>query len=668
MIMPSARMRRLLANAHQFHIKKGSPYMDNINGFILAAGEGTRLRPATLTRPKALVPFCGVPLLELAGSVLHEAGLDRIIVNAHYQGDRVYEACQRLSNKHGWNLSVSSEPTLLNQGGGLRQGIKLAPDTEHFLVHNVDIIVDYDLKELIRAHLEAEADITCLLIPNRGPCSVSLDINGKILNFRDRQHGIATFSGIHIFRRDILNYLDDTPAPDIIDAYQKALLDGRRVQAVIASPNVYWSDIGTVREYVRAHGDVADCALEHHTMLRSAQTEQAKRRFELELKGVLCTGALGLGKEINVPSGSQLHNVVLWDYTRLPRPLLYADGIFVGNDVQPAKPVDDKRKPDSRIFQTLKINPEQVVMTPLKKQGSGRKYERISVGDRSWVWCAYNPERRENAGFAAISDFLFRLGIPVPEVMLHLADTFELISQDLGQNDINLVAPQLHEQYLILVVEQVAKLHVLGDQAVRLEELPLQKGFTKGLYDWERDYFKDNMLENCLHAPELWTAAAKEYCDLRTLLLGQPLVPIHRDLQSANIKVMDGKVYLIDFQGMRLGCAAYDIASLLYDPYQCYPTSLRTSIWREYCRRVYALNGTPPSLNVLCAAACQRLMQALGAYGKLWLKDGLVGYRQYIIPGFKMLVQAASETDLFPGILDMAKAGLARAQEILEEN
>ena len=119
----------------------------NICGFILAAGEGTRLRPATLTRPKALVPFCGDPLLELAGSVLHEAGLEQIIVNAHYQGDRVYEACQRLTAKHGWNISVSSEPMLLNQGGGLRQGIKLAPDTEHFLVHNVDIIVDYDLKD-----------------------------------------------------------------------------------------------------------------------------------------------------------------------------------------------------------------------------------------------------------------------------------------------------------------------------------------------------------------------------------------------------------------------------------------------------------------------------------------------------------------------------------------
>ena len=62
--------------------------MTTISGFILAGGEGRRLRPATLTRPKALVPFCGVPLLELAASCLHEAGLDKVVVNASYQGDR----------------------------------------------------------------------------------------------------------------------------------------------------------------------------------------------------------------------------------------------------------------------------------------------------------------------------------------------------------------------------------------------------------------------------------------------------------------------------------------------------------------------------------------------------------------------------------------------------
>lgn len=638
--------------------------MSKISGFVLAAGEGRRLRPATLSRPKALIPFCGVPLLELASSVLHETGMNEIVVNAYYQGDRVYEAARRLSLRHGWDIRVSSESKLLNQGGGLREGIKLVPDAEHILVHNVDVILDYDLKSLIKTHLETGAAVTALVIPGKGPRTVSLGLDGRILKFRNPGQEGYTFSGIHIFRRDVLDFLDpNREDPDIICAYQRAVEEGLLVNGIVANHGVYWSDIGTAGDYIRAHGAIADCALKHNTMLRSAQAEQAHRRSELELRGVACTGSLGLGTELSVPAGSHLHNAVLWDYTRLPRPLLYADGIFVGDDVQSPKPIDDARLPDRRVYISLGIDPEKSELEPLAKQGSGRKYLRIKSGDKSWVWCAYNPERRENAGFAAISDFLCRLGVRVPDVKLHLADTFELVSSDLGQSDINQVAGQMKEHLLFEVVEQVALLHVRGDQAARLEELPMQKGFTKGLYDWERDYFRNNMLDRCLEAPELWVDAASEYCDLRSVLLREPLVPIHRDLQSANIKVLDGRVYLIDFQGMRLGSAAYDLGSLLYDPYQCYSQELRGSVWRRYCRKVHDFNGTPPQSSVLYAAAYQRLLQALGAFGKLWLKDGLEWYKQFIVPGFRMLVEAAREADRYPGLLKMARKGLALAEK-----
>ena len=183
--------------------------MSGIGAFILAAGEGRRLRPATLVRPKALVPFCGVPLLELVASYLHELGLGEIVVNASYQGDRVLEACRRLSYEHGWDLKVSLEARLLNQGGGLRQGVKLLPEVEHFLVHNVDVILDYDLQQLIDRHFAAKADVTVLLVPGKGPCTVSLTPEGEIRNFRDPEHGCLTFSGIHVFNRKVLDFLDD---------------------------------------------------------------------------------------------------------------------------------------------------------------------------------------------------------------------------------------------------------------------------------------------------------------------------------------------------------------------------------------------------------------------------------------------------------------------------
>lgn len=630
-----------------------------VSAFILAAGEGRRLRPATLVRPKALLPFCGVPLLELTAANLSRLPIDNIIVNCSYQGDRLREFSDRLRHKYNWDIRVSAETRLLNHGGGLRQGVRLAPEAEHILVHNADILLDYDLNRLLDEHFRQQADVTILLVSGRGPRTVSLTPDGRILSLRDPCHGTHTFSGIHILRRDILELLPaEEEAPDIVTCYQKALDSGRRVVAFCTEPGVFWSDIGTATEYVRAHGEIADCPLTHHPMLRAAQAEQARRRFALELKGVVCTGALGLGQDLGVPAGTHLHNAVLWDYTRLPRPLLYADGIFTGDDVAPPPPVNDRRRPDERLLQSLDIAPGDYRLEPLPKQGSGRRFCRLTSQNRSWVWCAYNPERRENSGFAAISDFLCRLGLRVPRVIRHQPDTFEIILEDLGQSDMQLATGHLLQDYLFQVVEQIARLHVLGDQAARLEELPLQKGFTKGLYDWERDYFRGNMLDACLRRPELWTEAAAEYCRLRDMLLRQPLVPIHRDLQSANVKVMNGQAWLIDFQGMRLGCAAYDLASLLYDPYQCHPAELRQEVWDEYKRQVHHLGGTPPPDMLLHAAACQRLMQALGAYGKLWLQDGLEWYRQFIVPGFTMLRQAAEAADVFPAFRRMSEMAL----------
>ena len=116
---------------------------------------------------------------------------------------------------------------------------------------------------------------------------------------------------------------------------------------------------------------------------------------------------------------------------------------------------------------------------------------------------------------------------------------------------------------------------------------------------------------------------------------------------------------------MRLGAAAYDLGSLLFDPYQCLSKEVRDGVWQEYCRQVRALGGNPPERRMLFIAACQRLLQCLGAYGKLWKLDGHEWYRQFIIPAFKMLAEAATEADIFPALKEMAIDGHRRATELL---
>src|SRR5207248_5844344 len=98
--------------------------------------------------------------------------------------------------------------------------------------------------------------------------------------------------------------------------------------------------------------------------------------------------------------------------------------------------------------------------------------------------------------------------------------------------------------------------------------------------------------------------------------LGQlPRLLVHRDFQSQNIMMRNGRAHLIDFQGMRPGLAQYDLASLLYDPYVDLNEAERDELLEHY----YGEQPSTDFLETLRLCAMQRLMQALGAYGFLGL-------------------------------------------------
>ena len=117
-----------------------------MEGFILAAGLGTRLRPLTNDRPKALVEINGVTLLEHTIHRLEEAGIGHIVVNVHHFADKVIDFIQR----HTWQarIDISDERALLlDTGGGLKHAAPLFSGRENILIHNVDILSDINLHD-----------------------------------------------------------------------------------------------------------------------------------------------------------------------------------------------------------------------------------------------------------------------------------------------------------------------------------------------------------------------------------------------------------------------------------------------------------------------------------------------------------------------------------------
>jgi aminoglycoside/choline kinase family phosphotransferase len=120
-------------------------------------------------------------------------------------------------------------------------------------------------------------------------------------------------------------------------------------------------------------------------------------------------------------------------------------------------------------------------------------------------------------------------------------------------------------------------------------------------------------------------------------------VLVHRDFQSTNVLFRADRTFaFIDFQGMRLGCAAYDLASLLYDPYVKLDEKQRKILAKEYAAAAPELADV---VKLLPMAAVQRLIQALGAFGRL-ASVGQEGFLKYISNALDNLLAAADEADL----------------------
>ena len=281
----------------------------------------------------------------------------------------------------------------------------------------------------------------------------------------------------------------------------------------------------------------------------------------------------------------------------------------------------------------------QVEIDPIEKGGSDRKFYRVrSSPDQTLILVKYNLEREENRHYVEIARFLEANGIRAPKIYFHDAEEGLIWIEDLGERDLFSYREEpwperrrLYESAL----DEVAKLHRLGEAEAETIRGSLPAEFNAALYLWEQQYFLENCLGRYFEVDNVKLAALATLPalnDIAEKLDRLPRVLVHRDFQSQNIIVRDGQAHLIDFQGMRPGLAHYDLASLLYDPYVELTSAERADLVIYYSEQQEqhgaGLAGDFESVLRLCAM--QRLMQALGAYGYLGLVKQHTAFLDYI--------------------------------------
>ncbi|RYD37051.1 MAG: hypothetical protein EOP86_04380 [Verrucomicrobiaceae bacterium] len=304
-----------------------------------------------------------------------------------------------------------------------------------------------------------------------------------------------------------------------------------------------------------------------------------------------------------------------------------------------------------------------VLLDLIVKGGSDRYYYRATAGrlenggPESAVIMVYTDKRPDNLSFFAATEILALSGARTMRVYHH--DEARRVGwlEDLGRED--LWECRQADDALALyrdTLTQVAHLH-----RMRAEQLPetlqdtLQPAFDARLYRWEQDYFFNQFASRFSVLPsealeELRTSAPFE--EMAETLAALPRRLVHRDFQSQNVIRRGEDAYLIDYQGIREGLPEYDLASLLYDPYVSLSVAERESLLEHYQSVRASLDGGAANPAVLRMAACQRLMQALGAYSKLGAGDGKLSFLRHIPPAVENLRGVLADTGLLPGLAE----------------
>jgi NDP-sugar pyrophosphorylase family protein len=224
-----------------------------MKAMILAAGLGTRLRPLTDSRPKALVEVGGRTLLEIALERLRFFGIHEVIVNVHHFADMMVDYLSSKRN-FGMRIEISREELLLDTGGGLKKAAWFFKrETEPFVLHNVDVISSIDLYRMARYHVENQA-LATLAVHNR-PTSRPL-VFDNALQLQGRGPGLA-FSGIHVISPRLLPMLTEDGVFSIIDSYLRFASQGEKILGFPAD-EYYWRDLGKPGDLKQATQDLLD--------------------------------------------------------------------------------------------------------------------------------------------------------------------------------------------------------------------------------------------------------------------------------------------------------------------------------------------------------------------------------------------------------------------------
>jgi aminoglycoside/choline kinase family phosphotransferase len=279
----------------------------------------------------------------------------------------------------------------------------------------------------------------------------------------------------------------------------------------------------------------------------------------------------------------------------------------------------------------------------LKPDGSSRRVFRLR-GERRTVVGVHHESREENAAFIGFARHFRALGLPVPEILAVDEEGMRYLETDLGDESLASRTARAREAGTFSesafpayreAVGWLARFQVLGRGGIDTSLCYQGTEFDARAVERDLAYFRECFLGLLSTRP--FDPAALE-ADFGTLagFLGEEdrSAFLYRDFQSRNILLAEGKTFFIDFQSGRLGAPEYDLASLLYEARARLDEEVRSRLLGEYLGELERLVPVDRArfLRFFPAFALVRILQALGAYGNLGVRQGKRWFLEGVAP------------------------------------
>lgn len=287
----------------------------DVDAVVLVGGQGTRLRPLTLSAPKPMLQTAGVPFLEHLLSRIRAVGVQHVILGTSYKAETFTDYFGD-GSRFGLDIEYLVEDEPLGTGGAIRNVAELL-QSDTVMVFNGDILAGVDLSRLLATHTDNAADATLHLVKVPDPRafgSVPTDPDGRVQAFLEKTENPPTDqinAGCYVFRRSVVEAI---PAGRVVsverETFPGLLADNARVFGHVDSS--YWLDLGTPEAFVRGSADLVTGIAPTDALPGAVGSSLVLDGATVAQDAVL-TGGTTVGRGASVGPGAVIDGAVLFD-------------------------------------------------------------------------------------------------------------------------------------------------------------------------------------------------------------------------------------------------------------------------------------------------------------------------------------------------------------------